>query len=92
MGVNLPCHFVVIKNTVGYQTDGLKEYSDLEMMQMLGRAGRPQFDRSAVAVIMTRPEKVERYRSMMSGQQMLESKLHENLTEHLVSIHSSHAH
>lgn len=40
VGVNLPCHLVIIKNTVCYQDTGLKEYADLEMMQMLGRAGR----------------------------------------------------
>ena len=45
VGVNLPCHMVIIKNTVAYQNNGgsggCKEYSDLEIMQMLGRAGRP---------------------------------------------------
>ena len=40
VGVNLPCHLVIIKNTVCVQDDGIKEYSDLEIMQMLGRAGR----------------------------------------------------
>lgn len=40
VGVNLPCHLVIIKNTVSFQDDGLKEYADLEIMQMLGRAGR----------------------------------------------------
>jgi ATP-dependent DNA helicase HFM1/MER3 len=40
VGVNLPCHLVIIKNTVAWQDDGLKEYADLELMQMLGRAGR----------------------------------------------------
>ena len=40
VGVNLPCHMVIIKNTMGFQDEGLKEYSDLEIMQMLGRAGR----------------------------------------------------
>lgn len=83
-GVNLPCHFVIIKNTVGYQGDGCKEYSDLDVMQMLGRAGRSQFDTSAVAVIMTRQDKVGRYEKMVSGQEILESRLHLNLIEHLV--------
>lgn len=84
IGVNLPCHFVIIKNTVTYSNDkGLKEYSDLEMMQMLGRAGRPQFDRNAVAVIMTRQEKAQRYELMVSGQEILESCLHRNLIDHL---------
>lgn len=83
-GVNLPCHFVIIKNTIGWTDAGSKEYSDLDMMQMLGRAGRPQFDRSAIAVVMTRIEKVDRYEKMVSGQEILESKLHLNLIEHLV--------
>ncbi|KAK8183963.1 Sec63 Brl domain-containing protein, partial [Phyllosticta citribraziliensis] len=83
VGVNLPCHLVIIKNTVGYTNSGPKEYSDLEIMQMLGRAGRPQFDDSAVAVIMTRTEKVRKYEQMMSGQEVLESTLHLNLIEHL---------
>ncbi|EMC98517.1 hypothetical protein BAUCODRAFT_67333, partial [Baudoinia panamericana UAMH 10762] len=86
VGVNLPCHMVIVKGTVTYQTNqvaGLKEYSDLEIMQMLGRAGRPQFDDSAVAVIMTRLEKVQRYEKMLTGQEILESCLHRNLTDHL---------
>jgi ATP-dependent DNA helicase HFM1/MER3 len=33
------------------------------MMQMLGRAGRPQFDDSATAVILTRKERVAHYES-----------------------------
>ena len=76
VGVNLPCHFVILKNTVTYeQSEGCcKEYSDLDIMQMLGRAGRPQFDRSAVAVIMTRQEKVKRYENMIAGKQVLESR------------------
>ncbi|QDS75045.1 hypothetical protein FKW77_006241 [Venturia effusa] len=83
VGVNLPCHFVIIKNTCTYTNEGLKEYSDLEVMQMLGRAGRPQFDSTAVAVIMTRQEKVKKYEKMVSGQEILESCLHRNLIDHL---------
>ncbi|KAI4170407.1 MAG: hypothetical protein LQ343_005029 [Gyalolechia ehrenbergii] len=83
VGVNLPCHMVIIKNTMGFQDDGLKEYSDLEIMQMLGRAGRPQFEDSAVAVIITKQEKLQKYERMVSGQELLESSLHLNLIEHL---------
>ncbi|CAO2655707.1 Nn.00g045100.m01.CDS01 [Neocucurbitaria sp. VM-36] len=83
VGVNLPCHLVIIKNTVTFTAEGLQEYSDLEMTQMLGRAGRPQFDDSAVAVIMTRQTKVRRYNMMVTGQELLESKLHLNLIDHL---------
>ncbi|KAI1848843.1 hypothetical protein JX266_005271 [Neoarthrinium moseri] len=85
VGVNLPCHTVVLKGTTAYTDDGPQEYSDLEVMQMLGRAGRPQFDRSATAIIMTRSCNVQRYERMVSGQEVLESKLHLNLIEHLNS-------
>ncbi|KAH7093390.1 nucleotide-sugar transporter-domain-containing protein [Paraphoma chrysanthemicola] len=83
VGVNLPCHLVIVKNTVSYTNDGMQEYSDLEMMQMLGRAGRLQFDDTAVAVIMTRQTKVRRYETMVTGQDLLESKLHLNLIDHM---------
>lgn len=50
---------------------------------MLGRAGRPQFEQSACAVILTREARVEHYNQMVSGQEPLESCLHLNLIEHL---------
>lgn len=76
VGVNLPCHTVVIKGTVTHEDGGRipKELSDLDVLQMIGRAGRPQFDTSATAVIMTRSHKVEAYNRMTSGQQSLESR------------------
>jgi ATP-dependent DNA helicase HFM1/MER3 len=83
LGVNLPCHFVIIKHTVTWSNLGAQEYSDLEIMQMIGRAGRPQFDSTAIAVIMTRQSKVRRYETMVTGQEVLESRLHLGLIEHL---------
>ncbi|KAH9993007.1 hypothetical protein F4779DRAFT_637386 [Xylariaceae sp. FL0662B] len=85
VGVNLPCHTVVLKGTCGYSDDRPQEYSDLEVIQMLGRAGRPQFDDKAVAIIMTKSGNVNRYNKMISGQETLESTLHRNLVEHLNS-------
>ena len=81
--MNLPCHFVIIKNTVTYQEFNVQEYSDLEIMQMMGRAGRPQFGNSAVAVIITKQEKYAKYEKLVSGHELLESCLHLNLIEHL---------
>ncbi|KAK8121524.1 hypothetical protein PG999_005644 [Apiospora kogelbergensis] len=85
VGVNLPCHTVVLKGTVAYNDGILQELSDLDVLQMLGRAGRPQFDRTATAIVLTRRDKVERYERMVSGMETLESKLHLNLIEHLNS-------
>ena len=74
---------MIVKGTVTFQEDGLKEYADLEIMQMLGRAGRPQFDSSAIAVIMTKQDKTKKYEMMVSGEELLESCLHLNLIDHL---------
>jgi ATP-dependent DNA helicase HFM1/MER3 len=83
VGVNLPCYMVVLQGTVAYGDTGLQEYSDLEVMQMLGRAGRPQYEKSSCSAILTREDKVERYRKIVSGHDLLESTLHRNLIEHL---------
>ncbi|QSS63303.1 hypothetical protein I7I51_00360 [Histoplasma capsulatum] len=85
VGVNLPCYLVIIKNTVSWQDNCCKEYPDLEMMQMLGRAGRPQFDGSAVAVILTRKERLDYYEKLVAGTEHLESCLHLKLIDHLNS-------
>lgn len=58
MGVNLPAHLVVLCNTCKYSSSsaGLVEYSRMEVLQMAGRAGRPQFDSSGTCIVMCRPE------------------------------------
>ncbi|KIW14781.1 hypothetical protein PV08_07566 [Exophiala spinifera] len=83
VGVNLPCYLVILKGTTTWTDNGVQEYADLEVMQMLGRAGRPQFGTSACAVILTRKGKVQKYEKMVSGEGILESCLHQNLIEHL---------
>jgi ATP-dependent DNA helicase HFM1/MER3 len=68
---------------VTWGDNGSQEYADLEIMQMLGRAGRPQFETSAVAVILTKHERVNYFEKMVSGVECLESCLHLNLINHL---------
>lgn len=53
MGVNLPAHLVIIKTTKCYTDGEYRDYSESAILQMTGRAGRPLFDTSAYAVIMT---------------------------------------
>ena len=72
-------------SNVGYQNGGLSEYSDIDLIQMIGRAGRPGLDTSGCAVIMTTLEMEQRYNALISGTTNIESKLHENLIEHLAS-------
>lgn len=54
-GVNLPAHTVIIKGTQIYNPEKGRwtELSPLDIMQMLGRAGRPQYDASGEGIIIT---------------------------------------
>ncbi|NP_001399493.1 probable ATP-dependent DNA helicase HFM1 isoform X2 [Rattus norvegicus] len=83
MGVNLPAHLVVIKSTMHYTGGAFEEYSETDILQMIGRAGRPQFDTTATAVIMTRLSTREKYVQMLACNDTVESSLHRHLIEHL---------
>ncbi|ELK06332.1 Putative ATP-dependent DNA helicase HFM1 [Pteropus alecto] len=83
MGVNLPAHLVVIKSTMHYAGGVFEEYSETDILQMIGRAGRPQFDTTATAVIMTRLSTREKYIQMLACSDTVESSLHKHLIEHL---------
>ncbi|XP_050666725.1 probable ATP-dependent DNA helicase HFM1 [Leptidea sinapis] len=52
---------------------------------MVGRAGRPQYDTEATAVIMTRNADKARYQSLLGGCEPLQSYLHKRLAENLNS-------
>jgi replicative superfamily II helicase len=56
-----------------------------DILQMVGRAGRPQFDTEGVAVILTHESSVAKYRSISSGLATIESTLHHKIPEHLNS-------
>ncbi|KPP79807.1 putative ATP-dependent DNA helicase HFM1, partial [Scleropages formosus] len=83
MGVNLPAHLVIIKSTMHYVSGACEEYSEIDMLQMIGRAGRPQFDTTATSVIMTRSHTKDKYQQLVSGTETIESSLHTQLVEHL---------
>lgn len=64
MGINLPARLVVIKSTQSYKgARGYVEYTQVELDQMMGRAGRPPFDLEGTAVIMTELSNCSRYNS-----------------------------
>jgi ATP-dependent DNA helicase HFM1/MER3 len=83
-GVNLPAHLVIMKGTKVYTPgSGYHERNELDVVQMMGRAGRPQFDTSGVAVIMTSQESVHRWQGALSGQSSIESTMLDLLRESL---------
>ncbi|KAF9454628.1 P-loop containing nucleoside triphosphate hydrolase protein, partial [Macrolepiota fuliginosa MF-IS2] len=85
VGVNLPAHTVIIRGVKLFQNNANIEYCDLDIMQMIGRAGRPQFDRDGLAIIMCEPQLAGKYQTLTQGKTVLESSLHHNMLEHLNS-------
>uniref|UniRef100_A0A1A9WJB5 U5 small nuclear ribonucleoprotein 200 kDa helicase n=1 Tax=Glossina brevipalpis TaxID=37001 RepID=A0A1A9WJB5_9MUSC len=84
-GVNLPAHLVVIKGTE-YFDGKVKKYVDMpitDILQMMGRAGRPQFDNEGVAVVLVHDEKKNFYKKFLYDPFPVESSLLEVLPEHM---------
>ncbi|KAK0570280.1 ATP-dependent DNA helicase MER3 [Tilletia horrida] len=73
----------VIRGTKQYTGTGWAEMSDLDFVQMMGRAGRPQFDSEGVAVIMTEQDQKQHYLDLASGRTVIESSLAAELVEHV---------
>ena len=82
-GVNLPAHLVVIQGTQIYNAGMYEELSIIDVLQMIGRAGRPQFDTSGTAVIMTCDNTRNRYQNLISGQELVESTLMKSIPTYL---------
>ena len=84
-GVNLPAHLVVIKGTQYYDAkiEGYKDMDLTDVLQMMGRAGRPQFDNSGIARIFTQDSKKEFYKHFLHTGFPVESSLHLVIDNHL---------
>jgi len=84
-GVNLPAHTVIIKGTQIYDAKrgGWVELSMLDVMQIFGRAGRPQFDKSGEGIIITSHDKLYHYLSLLTHQMPIESQFISALPNHL---------
>lgn len=84
-GVNLPAHAVIIKGTQIYDPSKGRwaELSPLDVQQMLGRAGRPQYDTEGEGIIMTSHGELQYYLSLMNVQLPVESQLVKTLPDHL---------
>lgn len=89
-GVNLPAHTVIIKGTQIYSPahGSWIELSSQDVLQMLGRAGRPQYDTYGEGIIITNHSELQYYLSLMNQQLPIESqfvaKLADNLNAEIV--------
>ena len=84
-GVNLPAHTVIIKGTQIYNPEkgAWTELSPLDIMQMLGRAGRPQFDTFGEGIVITGHSELQFYLSLLNQQLPIESQFVSKLADNL---------
>lgn len=84
-GVNLPAHLVVIKGTQFFdkKIQGYKDMDLTDILQMMGRAGRPGYDTSGTAIVYTKNSKKMFYKHFLNVGFPVESSLHKVLDDHL---------
>ena len=84
-GVNLPAHTVIIKGTQVYSPEkgSWVELSPQDVLQMLGRAGRPQFDTYGEGIIITSHSEMSYYLSLLNQQLPIESQFVSRLVDNL---------
>ncbi|XP_036929832.1 activating signal cointegrator 1 complex subunit 3 [Acanthopagrus latus] len=84
-GVNLPAHAVIIKGTQIYDAKrgALVDLGILDVMQIFGRAGRPQFDKYGEGTIITTHDKLSHYLTLLTQQNPIESQFQDSLADNL---------
>ncbi|KAI8036698.1 hypothetical protein M5D96_010499 [Drosophila gunungcola] len=84
-GVNLPAHTVIIKGTQVYNPEKGRwvELSALDVLQMLGRAGRPQYDTKGEGILITNHSELQFYLSLLNQQLPIESQFISKLPDML---------
>lgn len=75
-GVNLPAHTVIVKGTQIYipEKGAWTELSPLDVMQMLGHAGRPQYDTKGEGIILTGHSELQYHLSLLNHQLSIKSQ------------------
>lgn len=84
-GVNLPAHLVIIKGTQFFDAkiEGYRDMDLTDVLQMMGRAGRPAFDTSGIAIVYTKESKKNFYKHFINVGFPVESSLHKVLDDHM---------
>eukprot|EP01124_Arcella_intermedia_P027745 TRINITY_DN5491_c0_g1_i1.p1 TRINITY_DN5491_c0_g1~~TRINITY_DN5491_c0_g1_i1.p1 ORF type:complete len:1958 (-),score=488.84 TRINITY_DN5491_c0_g1_i1:48-5852(-) len=84
-GVNLPARSVIIKGTKVYNPEkgDWVELSPLDVMQMLGRGGRPGYDTKGEGCLITGRTELQYYLSLLNEQLPIESQFISKLADNL---------
>ena len=82
-GVNLPAHTVIIKGTDTYSPEkgSWVQLLPQDILQMLGRAGRPRYDKLGEGVIITAHDELQYYLAVLNQQLPIESQLMARLAD-----------
>lgn len=81
----MPAHTVIIKGTQVYNPEKGRwtELGALDVLQMLGRAGRPQFDTKGEGILITNHGELQYYLSLLNQQLPIESQMISKLPDML---------
>ncbi|GLE08359.1 hypothetical protein PINS_up019455 [Pythium insidiosum] len=82
-GVNLPAHLVVIKGTEFFSGGRYRSYPLSDLLQMIGRAGRPGLDDKGVACVLVEDAKKNMISRLLYEPLALESCLGDTLENHV---------
>jgi replicative superfamily II helicase len=83
-GVNLPARCVVIRDTKHHDPlEGEVDMSPLDVLQMLGRAGRPGYDDVGYGWVVCDRSDADKYRKLLRDGKEIESRLAEDVAAHL---------
>ena len=83
-GVNLPARCVIIRDTKYHDPlEGETDISPLDVLQMLGRAGRPGYDDVGYGWVVCDRGDADRYRRLLREGKEIESRLAGELAAHL---------
>lgn len=76
-GVNLPAYCVIIHGSTYYNPlkGAFDDIGVLDVLQIFGRAGRPQYDIQEEAILMTKANKIDNYIKLLKRNQDIESKM-----------------
>lgn len=84
-GVNLPAHTVLIRGTNIFDAarGAFGDLGILDVLQIFGRAGRPQFEKSGQVHLLTEHSKLYHYVSLLISQSPIESQFSSLLADNL---------
>ena len=84
-GVNFPARLVIVKGTEYFdpKSKGYVDFPVTDLLQMIGRAGRPQFDDFGIACVYVEESKKNFYKKYLNDPFPIESSLLDQLTDHI---------